>query len=212
MQIGSFHCFVEITATSPGLGAYTARPGRYQARFTVGGTTRAQDFRLLVDPRLEGVVADPVAEYAELDRLSKSLYEAATRMGEGVSDLRLVEAQLDVILELTSATDVREGGGALAGKVDGWIEQILQKDLKTYQHAYQFEARLMMKYKDLLGRMAGANIPVTQGVRDATGDYLARWQALQTELQLIKTRDVPAFNEVLQRAGLPLLYLPRPIS
>ena len=96
--------------------------------------------------------------------------------------------------------------------MDGWIEKILQKDLKTFQHAYQFEARLMMKYKDLLERMSGANIPVTQGVRDVTADYLAQWGELQTELQLIKGRDIPAFNQVLQRAGLPVLYLPRPIS
>ncbi len=133
-------------------------------------------------------------------------------MGEGVGDLRKVKDQLDVILELTSAQDVQEGGDALDGELDGWIEKILQGDLKTFQHAYQFEARLMMKYKDLLGRMSGANIPVTQGVRDVTADYLAQWSALQTELQLIKTRDIPAFNEVLTRAGLPPLYLPRPIS
>jgi len=212
MQVGRFPCFVEITATSPGLGAYTARPGSYRVRLTVGETSRTQDFQILIDPRLEGIVADPVAEYAELDRLSRSLYQAATEMGQGVGDLRQVKDQLDVILELTSAADVQEGGGALAGKMDGWIEKILQKDLKTFQHAYQFEARLMMKYKDLLERMNGANIPVTQGVRDVTVDYLAQWAALQTELQVIKSRDVPAFNEVLQRAGLPLLYIPRPIS
>jgi len=212
MQVGTFPCFVEITATSPGLGAYTARPGSYQARLTVGDDVQTQDFRILVDPRLDGIVADPVAEYAELDRLSKSLYDAATRMGEGVGDLRKVKDQLDVILELTSAQDVQEGGEALDGKLDGWIEKILQKDLKTYQHAYQFEARLMMKYKDLLDRMSGANIPVTQGVRDVTADYLSQWSGLQTELQLLKTRDIPAFNEVLERAGLPQLYLPRPIS
>jgi photosystem II stability/assembly factor-like uncharacterized protein len=212
MQVGRFPCFVEITATSPGLGAYTARPGSYEVRLTAGDVSRTQDFRILMDPRLDGIVADPVAEYAELDRLSRSLYQAATEMGQGVTDLRRVKDQLDVILELTSAPDVQEGGRALNGKMDGWIEQILQKDLKTFQHAYQFEARLMMKYKDLLERMSGANIPVTQGVRDVTTDYLAKWQDLQAALQTVRTRDIPAFNEVLQRAGLPVLYLPRPIS
>ena len=212
MQVGRFPCFVEITATSPGLGAYTARPGSYEVRLTAGDVSRTQDFRILMDPRLDGIVADPVAEYAELDRLSRSLYQAATEMGQGVTDLRRVKDQLDVILELTSAPDVQEGGRALNGKMDGWIEKILQKDLKTFQHAYQFEARLMMKYKDLLERMSGANIPVTQGVRDVTTDYLAKWGELQTELQAIKSRDIPAFNQVLQRAGLPVLYLARQIS
>jgi hypothetical protein len=212
MQVGSFPCFVEITATSPGLGAYTARPGRYQVRLTAGDASRTQDFEILVDPRLDGIVADPVAEYAELDSIARSLYDAVTRMGEGVTDLRLVQDQLDVIMDLTSDADVQAGGATLGGRLDGWIERILQKELKTYQHAYQFEARLLMKYKDLLERMSGANIPLTQGVRDAATDYLAAWAELEADLQVVKRRDIPAFNEVLERAGLPTLYLPRPIS
>jgi photosystem II stability/assembly factor-like uncharacterized protein len=212
MNVGRFPCFVEMTRTSPDLSAYTARPGRYQVRLTVGDESQTRDFRILMDPRLDGIVADPVAQYAELDRLSKSLYDAAIQMGQGVSDLRQVKDQLDVIMKLSRTDDVQTGGAALDGKMDGWIEQILQKDLKTFQHAYQFEARLMMKYKDLLGRMSGANIPVTQGVRDVTTDYLAQWTELQEQLQLIKGRDIPAFNRVLAQEGLPQLYLPRPIS
>ena len=59
--------------------------------------------------------------------------------------------------------------------MDGWIEKILQKHLKTGQNNYMFEARLLVKYKDFLGRIGGANIPVTDGVRDVTVDYQAEW-------------------------------------
>ena len=212
MYTGRFPCFVEMTATSPDLSAYEVRPGRYQVRLTVGARAETQDFDIVIDPRLKGIVADPEAEYAELDSLSRNLYQAATAMGKGVSDLRTVKDQLDVIMKLSKAADVQSGGKDLNGKMDGWIGDILQKDLKTFQHAYQFPAEMMMKYKDLLERMSGANIPVTQGVRDVTTDYLAKWGELQTQLQLIESRDIPAFNEVLRREGLPEIYLPRPIS
>ena len=94
----------------------------------------------------------------------------------------------------------------------GRIEEILQKELRTSQNMYQYEARMLVKYKDLLERMGGANLPLTQGVRDVTGDYLTAWGELETRLQIIKSRDIPAFNETLRAAGLPEIYLPRPIS
>ena len=46
-----------------------AVPGNYRARLTVGDWSQTQGFEILIDPRLEGEAADPVAEYAELDQL-----------------------------------------------------------------------------------------------------------------------------------------------
>jgi photosystem II stability/assembly factor-like uncharacterized protein len=212
MQVGRFACMDEITATSPGLSAYAAAPGRYQARLTVGDFSQTQDFDIRIDPRLEGIAADPAGEYATLDRLSASLYEAATEMSRGVMDLRQVKQQLDVILELSDSRDVTEIGGALGETLDEWEAKILQKELKTFQNAYQQEARLLMKYKDLLGRIGGANIPVTDGVKEVTADYLATWAEIETELQVIKSQDIAAFNEILRAAGLPEIYVPRPVT
>jgi photosystem II stability/assembly factor-like uncharacterized protein len=212
MQVGRFACIPEITATSPGLSAYPAAPGSYQVRLTVGEFSQTQSFEIMIDPRLEGIAADPVAEYAELDRLSASLYESAADMAQGVMDLRRVKEQLAFVLEVATSSAVTEGGEALTQTVDEWIAKILQKELKTFQNAYQHEARLLMKYKDLLGRMGGANIPVTEGVKEVTADYLQVWSDIEAELQVIKNEDVPAFNEILRAAGLPEIYLPRPVT
>jgi hypothetical protein len=212
LQVGRFACMEELTMTTRDLSAYPAVPGRYQARLSVGDFSQTQDFRIVMDPRIEGIVADPEAQYAELDGLSASLYDAATAMADGVMELRRVKNQLDLVLQLTQAQEVQGRGEALGETVDGWIEEIVQKEMKTSQHNYQFEARLLLKYKDLLERMGGANLPLTQGVRDVTGDYLTEWSELATRLQIIKSRDIPAFNETLRAAGLPEIYLPRPIS
>jgi photosystem II stability/assembly factor-like uncharacterized protein len=212
MQVGRFACLDEITATQRDLSAYPAAPGQYRARLTVGDFSQTQDFQILIDPRLEGESADPVAEYAELDRLSASLFGAATAMARGITELRQVKQQVDFLLEVSDAENITEQATALNKTADEWIAKLLQKELKTSQNNYQHEARLLVKYKDLLGRIGGANIPVTAGVKEVTGDYLQIWSDIESELQVIKGRDIPAFNELLREAGLPLIYLPRRVS
>jgi hypothetical protein len=205
MQVGRFACIPEITATSPGLSAYPAAPGQYQARLTVGDFSQTQSFEILIDPRLKDVAADPAAEYAELDRISASLLAGATEMSQGVMDMRQVKQQLDFVLEVSASAGVTEQSEALNAAVDAWIA-------KTFQNAYQHEARLLMKYKDLLGRIGGANVPVTDGVKEVAADYLTEWSEYATELQTLKTRDIPELNQVLRAAGLPEIYLPRPVT
>ena len=63
MSVGRFACIEEITNTSRNLSAYPATPGRYTARLTVGAEVQSQNFEILIDPRLDGIAADPVAEY-----------------------------------------------------------------------------------------------------------------------------------------------------
>lgn len=216
MQVGRFACIAEVTNTSRDLGAYAAEPGRYQVRLTVGDEVRTRDFEILIDPRLEGIAADPVAEYAELDRLSASLFQGAQEMENGVLQLRRVREQMTLRLDAageTGAQGVVSQGEALTERMEEWESRILQKYLQTSQNNYMFEARLLIKYKDLLGRMSGANIPVTAGVKEVTGDYLDEWAGHRTDLGVLLD-DLRSFNETLRAAGLPEIYLgaPRPVT
>ena len=227
MQVGRFACIAEVTNTSRDLGAYAAEPGRYQLRLTVGDRVQTRDFEILIDPRLDGIAADPVAEYAELDRLSADLFRGAQEMESGVLQLRRVREQMDLLMEAArseaavssapAGSDpygaVMDQGAALTERMEEWESRILQKYLETSQNNYMFEARLLIKYKDLLGRMSGANIPVTNGVREVTGDYLEEWAGHRTDLGVL-VDDLRRFNDTLRAAGLPEIYLgaPRPVT
>ena len=122
-------------------------------------------------------------------------------MSQGVKDLRLVKKQLALINELNPSDAVTEKAAELDASVDAWIELILQKELKTFQHVYQHEGRLLMKIKDLLGRMHGSDIPLTDGFKDVTGDYLDVWSDYNDRLARIRIDEIAAFNEVAEAAG-----------
>lgn len=208
MQMGEFDCLPEIYNVSRSMDAYAASPGRYTVRMTIGDDLQEQPFTIQVDPRLGGDTPENLREYADMDALSASLMAAANRMGQGVNDLRLVKRQLALITELGHNDDVTAQAAELDASIDAWIALILQKELKTFQHVYQHESRFLMKIKDLLGRMHGSDIPLTDGFRDVTWDYLAIWGEYDAELTRITTEEVAAFNAIANAAGVAAVRIP----
>ena len=208
MQMGEFECLPEIYSVSGSMDAYAAAPGSYTVRMTVGDIVQEQPFRIRVDPRLGGDTPENLREYAEMDALSASLMTAADAMSKGVKDLRLVKKQLALINELDPGDAVTEKAAELDASIDAWIELILQKELKTFQHVYQHEGRLLMKVKDLLGRMHGSDIPLTDGFKEVTRDYLNVWSGYNTQLTRIRGTEIAAFNAVAEAAGSSTIKIP----
>jgi hypothetical protein len=208
MKVGRFDCLTELATTNRDLSAYDAPPGKYQVRLSVGGVAQTRDFEIKIDPRIQKSIDRAAEAYAERDRLSSSIFEGATEMAKGVRDLRKIIQQLDFVMEVSPSHEVIEKGQALRNTIDAWIEKILQKEMRTFQSNYQFEARLLIKFKDFLNDISGGNLPVTQGMRDVTRDYIEQWKRLDTDLKRIQNEEVPRYNAILRQTGLPELYWP----
>lgn len=208
MKVGRFDCLTELYTTNRDLTAYNAAPGKYKVRLNVGDFNQIQDFKINIDPRLENSIENIAAAYMERDKISKSIYEGATEMAKGVRDLHKIKQQLDFVLDVTTDDNIKKEGNILNQTIDDWIAKILQKEMRTYQSNYMFEARLLIKFKDFLNRIGKGNLPVTQGVRDVKKDYLQQWNTLKASLHSLQTNDVSKYNTILKSAGLPELYWP----
>ncbi len=208
MKIGRFDCLTELYTTNRDLTAYNAAPGKYTVRLNIGDFTQDQDFEITIDPRIANSIENVTAAYQERDKISKSIYEGATQMAKGVRDLQKIKQQLDFVLSATDDENLKKQGINLNQTLDDWISKILQKEMRTFQSNYMFEARLLIKFKDFLNRIGKGNLPVTQGTRDVTEDYLQQWQALKSSLNTIKGSEVAKYNKLLEAAGLPELYWP----
>ncbi|PWL38872.1 glycosyl hydrolase [Flagellimonas aquimarina] len=208
MKIGRFDCLEELYTTNRDLTAYNAAPGNYKARFKVGEYTQTQDFEIKIDPRIANSIDNVAAAYVERDQMSRSIYKGATEMAKGVRDLRKIKQQLDFILDVSKDPNIKEQGTALDQAADAWISRILQKEMRTYQSNYMFEARLLIKFKDFLNKTSKGNLPVSPGIREVNKDYLQQWNTLNSRLQNIKNEQVKNYNVLLKQAGLPELYWP----
>jgi len=209
MHIGRFPCFPEIALATGNLDGYKAIPGSYAVRLTIGDWSETHEFEILADPRLDGTDAEIAREYADMHGLFTGLFDAAMEMSDGVRRLRLAKDQLANIEELSPPDQVREAADELDETIDGWIALILQKELKTFQNVYQHEARMLMKVKDLIGRIGDDDTPVSVGSREVTQAYLDEWADYEARLEAIEAEAIPAFNRVAQAAGLPPVYLPQ---
>jgi hypothetical protein len=57
--------------------------------------------------------------------------------------------------------------------------------------------------------MGDGNVPVTQGTKDVTKDYLEKWKVFKDELEKIISEDVNNYSDVLKGAGLPEFIYPK---
>lgn len=208
MREGMFDCLTELYTTNRDLSAYDAAPGNYKARLTIGDVVMTQDFAITIDPRIKMSVANVEEAYVERDGIFKSIYRAGTEMTQGVRDLRKIKKQLKFVMEESESSQVKAKGKLLEETIDAWIAKILQKEMRTYQSNYMFEARLLIKYKDFLNRIGKGNLPVTEGVREVSKDYLNQWDRLKSDLQSIKSQEVPEFNQLIAGTDLPQIYTP----
>lgn len=209
MKVGRFDCLTELSATNRDLTAYNAPPGSYKVRFKVGSFMQTQDFDIKIDPRIENSIPNAAEAYVERDAIFKAIYKGATEMAKGVRDLRKIKEQLQFVLGEADDENLINEGEKLNQGIDDWIAEILQKELRTQQNNYMFEARLLVKYKGFLRRIGKGNLPVTQGTRDVTKDYLQQWSSLKSSLSDLKNNEVSKYNQLLKGVGLPELYWPQ---
>jgi photosystem II stability/assembly factor-like uncharacterized protein len=208
MKVGRFDCLKELATTNRDLTAYNAAPGKYKVRFTVGNFSQIQDFEINIDPRIANSIDNVAAAYKERDNISKSIYVGATEMAKGVRDLRKIKQQLAFISDVSKDEQIKKQAVLLNQTIDDWIANILQKEMRTFQSNYMFEARLLIKFKHFLNRIGKGNLPVTKGTKEVAADYLQQWHTLKSSLESIKNKDVVAYNKLLKTTGLPELYWP----
>lgn len=208
MKVGRFDCLKELSTTNRDLTAYNSAPGTYTVRLNIGDFTQTQDFEIKIDPRIANSIENVAAAYKERDKISKSIYKGASEMAKGVRDLQKIKQQLDFVLSVTEDEGLNTQGMVLHQTIDDWISKILQKEMRTFQSNYMFEARLLIKFKDFLNRTGKGNLPVTKGTLEVTTDYLQQWEVLKASLTNIKSKDVARYNELLKAVGLPELYWP----
>ncbi len=194
--------------TAPAPTSPWAMPGKYTVVLTVGGKTYQQPLTLLMDPRVKTSLGD----LAEQFKLSKQLYDEWLALNSISESVRFIRGQIAELGKRVPAGDLKThldalaeklqtlmgagGGGPGGGGAGGGGTRITV-------------AATTGRLRTLFNLMEGVDVAPTPQAAAAVPDVLKESGSLQESWQTIKSQDIPALNQELRGAGLPVLALTR---
>ena len=175
-------------------------PGMYTVKLDVAGQIFTQPLEIKMDPRITA----PVDQLDQQFRLSSRICEAMNASFAALGQVRAVRAQLRDLEHQAPKGEVADAIHALEQKIAAFEGAPPGMGQAAHQDSF---AQLNGQFGQLLGVVDGADAAPTQTAQDTTGDLQRSLATLQNQWDDVKARDVPALDDQLRRANLPIINL-----
>ncbi|MBI3791195.1 MAG: glycosyl hydrolase [Gemmatimonadetes bacterium] len=205
----------EPLRTVPGLfsdfppDGYVVQPGTYTVRLTAMGQTVEQKLVVAPDPRATVAVADQ----RETDAVTKALYDRVNEMVDAVVSIREVRTQVGErggrVAREPNGAEIQSAGKLLTGQLTAAETTLVQPKWKTFQDVVNFSPKLLSQVGFAYNTAAGAEGPVTSGLKLRVSDLEVEWQAAKREIDRLLDTELPKFNELFNKAKIPHVVVPR---
>ena len=175
-------------------------PGMYTVKLDVAGQTYTQPLEIKMDPRITA----PVDQLDQQFRLASRICDAMNLSFASLAQVRSVRAQLRDLAHQAPKGEVADAIHALEEKVAPFEGAAPGFGPAARQQTF---AQLNAQFGQLLSAVDGADAAPTQTAQDTTGDLQRSLNALETQWDDVKARDINALNDQLRRANLPAINL-----
>ena len=187
---------------------YRVSPGRYQVRLTAGTTVATQPVEVRADPRL----TVSAAEVAARDSMARAINARIGEIHDALIRVRDVKEQVTQFVDRAknapNASAIADKGKVIGQKVDT-IGPKLSTKAANGQDIINFRNGINAQYVFLLGNVEGNDV-LTQPVRERFIELERLWNALRSEVDVLESQDVPAFNKLLQDGNVQGVIVPKP--
>ncbi|MDT8449154.1 MAG: hypothetical protein RQ847_03175 [Wenzhouxiangellaceae bacterium] len=166
--------FVIASGDDKQIDGYTAGPGDYNVRLTLGETTVEQRLAVRFDPRRE---YDP-AHMAEQQRLVKSAYAMLDEFQATLIGLRQVREQAKIkhgIFKDNGETDKAEAMQAVIDVIDEWEDGNIATEREFFQDVLNWPDRLFTELQFLYSTLNAAMPRVTEGMKQRHADISGKF-------------------------------------
>jgi hypothetical protein len=188
--------------TAPAATSPWASPGKYTVVLTVGGKSYQQPLTIVMDPRVKVSNADLAERY----KLSKDLYDEWLALNSISESVRRIRGQIAELRPRVPEGDLKTHVDALAQKLQtlagaggggpgGGAGAAAPASVTSTTG----------RVRTLFGLIEDVDLAPTPQVSAAIPDVVKDSRALQQIWQTIKSQDIPALNQELRAAGLPLI-------
>jgi hypothetical protein len=185
-------------------------PGKYEVKLTAEGKSFTAPLEVKLEPR----VKTPQADLEKQLDLALKIRDAVNEAHKAVTEMREIRAQLqDLKKRLAGSPQSKVIAGA-ADSIDKKMtpveEELIQPKLKSSEDSLNYPIMLSEKLLALGSMIENSDtLPTDQSFevfkvyRSQLDEELAKWNE-------IRTKDVAAFNELVQKESVPPLLLPSP--
>jgi photosystem II stability/assembly factor-like uncharacterized protein len=177
-------------------------PGTYTVKLTVNGRDFTQPLTVIKDPHSAGTDADIQTQYKSLLDVRQTLDMAV----DLVNEIELVRGQLVSLNHLVNDPEVKKASDELERKYIE-IEQNLVELRATGrgQDGVRFGAKLVGRISYLANELGSADFKPTNQQNEVVVLHQDRVKTHRTQLEVVRSRDLDAFNEMLKKRGFPTI-------
>lgn len=190
--------------TSPAATSPWALPGKYTVVLTVGGKSYEQPLKLVMDPRVKASQAD----LAEQFKLSKQLYDEWLALNSISETVRRIRGQMVELRSRAPEGDLKTRLNALGEK----LQALAGAGGGGPGGGAAAAARASIasttgRIRTLFSLIEDVDLAPTPQAAGAVPEVLKDSKSLQESWQTIKSQDIPALNQELRAAGLPVIAI-----
>jgi photosystem II stability/assembly factor-like uncharacterized protein len=189
--------------TAPAATSPWAMPGKYTVVLTVNGKSYQQPLTVRMDPRIKTANAD----LAEQFKLSKEVYDEWLALNSISENIRRIRGQLAELRPRAPEGDLKTHINALGEKLQVLAGAGGGPGGGAAAAATTSISGTSGRVRTLFNLIEDVDLAPTPQVSAAVPDVVKDSRSLQDSWQAIKSQDIPALNQELRAAGLPVIEL-----
>ncbi len=182
-------------------------PGTYQVKLTAGGKSYTAPVEVKLDPRVTTSIDDLKKQ---LD-LALKIRDRVTEAHDAVNQLRDLRGQLEVLRKRLASDDshkdVATAAETLVKKMSAIEEAIIQPKSKSSEDPLNFPIEVADQMMALGSTVNSADTAPTAASYEVFDDLSGKLDEQLTKWKDIKEKDLSAFNDMVQRANIPLIMI-----
>ncbi len=188
-------------------GGVTAVPGMYTIKLTADGEGMEQIVELKADPRWESTTQDLQAQFD----LGVAVRDTLTAVHDLIRTIRSVRTQVKEIARRSEKAEYHVKLGSdcqeLSDKLTALEEKLIQTRSESSQDPINYPVKLDNQYSYLYTVVHSQDAYPTQGCYERFDDLNAKLAYHRLQFSSLLQKDIQAFEEIIESAGIPRLIL-----
>jgi photosystem II stability/assembly factor-like uncharacterized protein len=183
-------------------------PGNYTLKLTVAGKSYSAPVEVRLDPRVKTSAVDL---HKQLD-LALKIRDAVSRDHQTVNQIRSLREQLKGLekrlKEQKKGDDVLKAADAFDKKMTAVEEELFQTKVTSTEGNLNYPDKLDQQLISLGSGVVDSDSAPNEAALSRFSDLSGQLDALMASWHEIETRDLPALNETIRKANIPVIMLP----